>query len=70
VAGLYQPHYSSTDDPALDHETTLEEDRGPVTLDHIRVICLRYHVHARIEIDGRLVGEMTRDGLFTPAAVT
>ena len=68
MAGLYQPRYSSLDDPALDHETRLEEDKGPVALDHIRAVCLQYHVRARIELDGKLVGEMSRDGHFTPAA--
>ena len=68
VAGLFQPHYSSLDDPALDHETALAEHEGPRTLDEIRVVCLRYHVNARLERDGKLIGEMSRAGVFTRAA--
>ena len=67
MAGLFQPHYSSLGDPALDHETALAEQEGPKTLDEIRVVCLRYHVHARLERDGEVVGEMSRAGVFTPA---
>lgn len=56
----YAVSWQSTDDPDLDAELILLEDREH-TLDEIRAICRRYDVGARV-FDGDLVKELRRDG--------
>jgi len=56
MAGLYEARFASTDDPDLDAETTLLEDRQ-MTLDAVVAACRKYKVRARVIEDGVLVGE-------------
>ena len=62
-----QPYYASADDAEIDHETTLIEDAGPVTLEQIQATCRKYGVRARVVRNGTLIGEVAASGEFVAA---
>jgi hypothetical protein len=57
----YDAHFSSTDDPVLDGETTELED-NPLTLDEIKAACRRYKVRARYQDEAGKVHELDATG--------
>jgi hypothetical protein len=54
MADRYEVRFDSTDDPALDGETTLIEDELQ-TRDEVVRLCERYGVRAHLIKDGKLV---------------
>jgi hypothetical protein len=65
MAELYKAHYATTDDPELDAETARIGEKLQ-SMEEILATCAKYSVRARVEQDGRNVGEIV-SGQFVKA---
>jgi hypothetical protein len=57
AAELYKAHYNTTADPEVDAQTSRLGEKLQ-SMEEILATCAKFSIRARVELDGKIVGEV------------